>query len=61
MADIWMICSRVARELQSLETRLSQADRLGRLEVELAAREATLEVQVRMHPGLAKHKLKLEY
>jgi hypothetical protein len=35
--------------MSSLESRLSQAERLGRLEVELAAREATLEVQVRLH------------
>jgi len=42
----WLCDGRVESELAALQTRLSQAERLARLEVELAAREAEVRLKV---------------
>lgn len=45
------VLCRVASELASLQPRLTQAERLARLEVELAAREAAAQLKVRRVGG----------
>lgn len=45
----WCCCSslrRVSAEMDKLQSRMSQAERLARLEVELAAREAETRIKV---------------
>jgi hypothetical protein len=51
-----MPCS-VSAELAALQSRLSQAERLARLEVELAAREAEARIKVRARETLRFTKL----